>query len=164
MRSLGKSLLALALLHSVLQGQICLLLQVFLDFCSCILVPYNEKTSFWGVLEAPVGLHRFNLSFFIIAAWGIYLDYCDTEWFPFETNRSSCLLWDCIQVLHFGLVDYDGCSFSSKWFLPTVVELNSPIPVHFSSLIPRMLMFTLAISCILMADSHCCMAEASTIL
>ena len=30
--SLGKALLAFALLHSVLQGQICLLLQVFLDF------------------------------------------------------------------------------------------------------------------------------------
>ena len=32
MRSLNKTLLAFALLHSVLQGQICLLLQVFLDF------------------------------------------------------------------------------------------------------------------------------------
>ena len=31
-RSLGKPLLAFALLHSVFQGQICLLLQVFLDF------------------------------------------------------------------------------------------------------------------------------------
>ena len=31
-RSLGKTLLAFALLHSVLQGQICLLLQGFLDF------------------------------------------------------------------------------------------------------------------------------------
>ena len=30
--SLGKTLLAFALLHSILQGQICLLLQVFLDF------------------------------------------------------------------------------------------------------------------------------------
>ena len=30
--SLGKTLLTFALLHSVLQGQICLLLQVFLDF------------------------------------------------------------------------------------------------------------------------------------
>ena len=30
--SLGKTLLVFALLHSVLQGQICLLLQVFLDF------------------------------------------------------------------------------------------------------------------------------------
>ena len=32
MLSLGKILLAFALLHSVFQGQICLLLQVFLDF------------------------------------------------------------------------------------------------------------------------------------
>ena len=31
MHSLGKTLLAFALLHPVLQGQICLLLQVFLD-------------------------------------------------------------------------------------------------------------------------------------
>ena len=50
-------------------------------------------------------------------------------------------------------VDRDGYSISSKGFLPTVVdlwssELNSPIPVHFSSLIPKMPMFTLAISCL----------------
>ena len=32
MRSLGKTLLVLALLPSIFQGQICLLLQVFLDF------------------------------------------------------------------------------------------------------------------------------------
>ena len=44
-------------------------------------------------------------------------------------------------------VDYDGYSISSKGFLPTT-ELNSPIPVHFSSLIPRMSTFTLAISCL----------------
>ena len=41
--SLGKTLLAFALLHSVFQSQIFLLLQVFLDFCFCIPVPYNEK-------------------------------------------------------------------------------------------------------------------------
>ena len=50
-------------------------------------------------------------------------------------------------------VDYDGYSISSKGFLPTVVdkmviELNSPIPVYFSLLIPRMSTFTLAISCL----------------
>ena len=51
-------------------------------------------------------------------------------------------------------VDCDGYSISSKGFLSSVVdimviyELNSCIPVHFSSLIPRMLMFTLAISCL----------------
>ena len=51
------------------------------------------------------------------------------------------------------LVDCDGYSISSKGFLPTIVDimviyLNSPIPVHFSSLIPRMSTFTLAISCL----------------
>ena len=49
------------------------------------------------------------------------------------------------------LIDYDGYSISSKGFLPTVVdiwsfELNSPIPIHFSLLIPKMSTFTLAIS------------------
>ena len=60
MRSLGKTLLAFALLHFVLQGQICLLLQVSLDFLLFILVPYNEKDIFFGVLvlKGLVGLHR----------------------------------------------------------------------------------------------------------
>ena len=49
------------------------------------------------------------------------------------------------------LVDYEGYFISSKGFLPTVVDImviwiKSPIPVHFSSLIPKM--FTLAISCL----------------
>ena len=51
------------------------------------------------------------------------------------------------------LVDYDGCSIFFKGFLPSVVdimvtELNSPIPVHLNSLIPRMSKFTLVISCL----------------
>ena len=50
------------------------------------------------------------------------------------------------------IVEYEGYSISLKGFLPTVVdiwssELNSPIAVHFILLIPKMLMFTLAISC-----------------
>ena len=45
------------------------------------------------------------------------------------------------------LVDYEGYCISSEGFLPTVVdvmviELNFPILVHFSSLIPKMLMFS----------------------
>ena len=43
MHSLGKTLLAFALLHSVLQGQICLLLQVFLDFLLLHSSPLYEK-------------------------------------------------------------------------------------------------------------------------
>ena len=53
---------------------------------------------------------------------------------------SFCHLWDCIQVLHLdSSVDYDGYSISSKVFL------HSPILVHFSLPIPKMLTFTLAI-------------------
>ena len=69
-------------------------------------------------------------------------------------QKSTCHFWDCIQVLHFGL-------FCWLWgllhFFSGILahssrcngsELNSPIPVHFSLLIPKilMLMFTLAIS------------------
>ena len=51
--SLGRTLLTFVLLHSVLQGQICLLLQVFLDFLLL------HSTLFWVlVLKGLVGLHR----------------------------------------------------------------------------------------------------------
>ena len=59
LHSLGKTPLAFALLHPVLQGQICLLLQVFLDFLLLHLVPYSgtkEKTlhmdiTWWSILK-----------------------------------------------------------------------------------------------------------------
>ena len=57
---LGKTLLVFALLHSVFQGQICLLLQVFLDFlllCSSFLKWKGHL--FWVlILKGLVGLHR----------------------------------------------------------------------------------------------------------
>ena len=58
MCSLGKTLLAFALLHFVLQDQICLLLQVFLDFLLLLQSPIMKRTSFLGVLEGFVGLLR----------------------------------------------------------------------------------------------------------
>ena len=50
--------MSLCLVLSVLQGQICLLLQVSLDSYFCIPVPYNEKDIFFWmvVLEGVVGL------------------------------------------------------------------------------------------------------------
>ena len=45
--SVGKTLLAFALLHSVLQGWICLLLQVFLDFL--LLIPKCILYQWWQV-------------------------------------------------------------------------------------------------------------------
>ena len=57
--SLGKTLLVFALLHFVLQGQICLLLYLLTSYF-CIPAPYNEKDIFLGVLvlEGLVDLHR----------------------------------------------------------------------------------------------------------
>ena len=60
MCSLGKTLLAFGLLHSVRQGQIYLLFQVFLDFLLLHSSPLQWKGHlFWLlVLEGLVGLHR----------------------------------------------------------------------------------------------------------
>ena len=63
-------------------------------------------------------------------------------------QRSFCHFWDCIQVLHFRLFCcLWGLLFSSKGFLPRVVDIMviliySAIPIHFSSLIPKMSAFT----------------------
>ena len=46
--ALQKPVLAFALLHSVLEGQICLLLQVSLDFLFSIPVPCNDKDMLFG--------------------------------------------------------------------------------------------------------------------
>ena len=57
---LAKLLLVFALLHSIFQGQICLLLQVFLDFLLLHSSPLLRKGHlFWVlVLKGLVGLHR----------------------------------------------------------------------------------------------------------
>ena len=113
-RFLGKTLLAFALLHSVLQGQICLLLQVFLDFLLLHLSPLKWKGHlFWMlVLKGLVGLHRtIQLQLLQCYLSGHRLDYHDIEWFALETDHSvifeiapkycisdSCWLWG---LLHF---------------------------------------------------------------
>ena len=148
MHFLGKTVSVFALLHSAYQGHICLLLQVFLDFLLL-------HSIFWVlVLKGLVGLHRtLDFIFFSITGRGIDLDYRDIEWFALEMNRDHSVVFEIASkyCILDSFADYDGYYISSKGFLPTVVdimviELNSPIPVHFSSLIPRMLMFTLAIS------------------
>ena len=68
----------------------------------------------------------------------------------FEISSKYCILDSC--------VDSEGYSISSKGFFPTVVsELKSPIPVHFSLLIPKMLMLTLAISCLKLKVAQSCL-------
>ena len=89
-------LLAFALLHFVLQGQTCLLLQLSLDFLLLHSSPLSwEGYLFWVlVLEGLVELFSFG-----IRGWGIDLDYCGIEWFDLEKTK-FCHFWDCTEVLH----------------------------------------------------------------
>ena len=106
--SLGKTLLAFALLHSIFQGQICLLLQMFLDFLLLHFSPLWWKGHLFGVLilESLVGLHRtvqlqvlqrywLGCRLGLLWYWMVYLG---------NKQRSFCHFWDCIQVLHFRLL------------------------------------------------------------
>ena len=73
MRSLYRTLLASALLHSVLQSQTLLLVQVSLDFLLCIPIPCEEKDVFFKVLvlEGLVGHHRTGqLQLLWLQCWG----------------------------------------------------------------------------------------------
>ena len=77
------------------------------------------------VLEGLVEL--FHVSFFGISGWAIDLDYCDIEWFALETNRDHSIIFETVFAPKYCILDsfvyYEGCSVSSKKFLPTVVDI-----------------------------------------
>ena len=104
MHSIDRTLLAFALLLSVLQGQICLLLQVFLDFLLLCSSP---------------------LSLFCITGRGIDLDCHDIEWFALKMNRDHSVVFEIASnyCILDSFVYHDGYSISSKEFLPTVVDI-----------------------------------------
>ena len=105
--SLGRILLAFALVHFVLQGQTCLLFQVSLGF----LLLHSSPLWWIGhiflvfILEGQVGLHRtaqlqlFQHQWFghrlgLLSCWMVCLE---------NKLRSFCSFWGCTQVLHFRL-------------------------------------------------------------
>ena len=101
--SLGRTLLAFALLHSVLQGQICVLLLVILDSYFCIPVPYNENDTFWGCfIKALAGLHRTVQLQLLWYYWSWHRLGLLWYWMVCLGNkqRSFCHFWDCIHVFH----------------------------------------------------------------
>ena len=124
--SLGTTLLAFAQLHSVLQGQICVLLLVILDFHFCILVPYNENDIFFGCfLKALVGLHRTVQLQLLQYYWSWHRLGLPWYWKVCLGNRDHTVILEiaskyCISV---SFVDYDVYSISSKGFLPTEVNI-----------------------------------------
>ena len=114
--SLGKTLLAFALLHFVLQGQTWMLLQVSLEFLLLSFSPLWWKGYLlWIlVLEGLIGLHRTIQCQLLQHYWlGHRLDYCDIEWlvsetsidhsFTFEVAPKYCIWLFCWlwKLLHF---------------------------------------------------------------
>ena len=93
----------------------------------CFQAPNDEKhIYFWCQFQKvlQVFIEPFNFSFFSISGWGIDLDYYDTEQFALERNRvNSVILRLHPSTLFQTLIYYEGCSISSKGFLPTVVDI-----------------------------------------
>ena len=104
---LGKTLLAFALLHSTVQGQICLLLQVSLDFLLLHSSPLWWKGYRFGVLvlEGLIGLHRTVQLQLLQRYWlGHRLGLLWYRVVCFGNEQVSfCRFWDCSQDLHFRL-------------------------------------------------------------
>ena len=72
-----------------------------------------------------VFIEPFNFSFFSITGWGIDLNYSDIEWFALETNRDRSVFFEIASkyCISDSFVDHNGCSISSKGFLPAIVDI-----------------------------------------
>ena len=105
--SLGKTLLAFDLLHFVLQGQTCLLPGISWLPTFSFQFPIMKRTSFvMLVLEGLVDLHRTIQLQLLQHYWSGHSLRLLWYWMLCLGNeqRSLCHFWDCIQVLHFGLL------------------------------------------------------------
>ena len=127
-RSLGRTLLAFVLLHSVLQGQICLLLQVFLDFLLLHSSPLQWKGHLLGVLvlEGLVGLHRTIELQLLQRYWlGHRLGLLWYWMVSLEMNRDHSVIFEIASkyCILDAFVNYEGSSISSKGLLFTVVVM-----------------------------------------
>ena len=100
-------LLVFVLLHFVLQGQVCLLLQVSLDFLLLHSSPLWWKGHLFLVLvlEGLIGHHRMLQLQLFQQYWLGHILGLQWYWMVCLGNeqRSFCHFWDCTQVLHFRL-------------------------------------------------------------
>ena len=114
--SLGKTLLTFALLHFVLQGQTCLLLQVFLDFLVLHSSPlWCNGHIFWVlILEGLVGLHA--------AAAAKLLQSCPTLCNPIDGSPSGSPIPGILQAR---TLEWVAISFSNAWKWKVKVKLLS---------------------------------------
>ena len=127
-RSLGKTLLAFSLIHFVLQGQSCLLLQVSLDFRLLHSSPlWWKEHLFWIlVLEGLIGLQRTVQLQLLQHYWLGHRLGLLWYWMVFsETNWDNSVVFEIVSKYRISdsFVSYDGYSSSSKGFLPTVEDI-----------------------------------------
>ena len=152
MHSLGKTLLAFSLIHFVLQGQICLLLQVFLlTSYFCIPVPYNEKDIFFFsvlVVEGLVGLQRtvqlqpLQHYCFRVQTWitvilnGLPWKLTEIILLLLRLHPSTAFQTLLLTMMATPFLLRDSCPQQQiQWSS----VLNSSIPVYLSLLIPRII-------------------------
>ena len=127
--SLSKTLLAFSLLHFVLQGKICLLLQVSLDFLLLHSSPLWWKGHlFWvWVLEGLLCLHRTIQLQLLQHYWLGHRLGLLWYWMAClgKKQRWFCCFWHCTQVLHFGLFFlFFCCSYTITFTLFFLLELS----------------------------------------
>ena len=127
--SLGKTLLAFALLHSVLQGQICLFSRYFLTSYFSIPVPYNEKDihpsntqmhHFLGVSSRRSCRSSQNHSTSASSALLVGAQTWITVIFNGLPSKQTEIILsrDFIQVLHFGLFSWPWWLLHFFWGIP----------------------------------------------
>ena len=101
----GKTLLAFALLHFVLQGQTCLLNPGISWLPTFVFHSPMMKRMFFLVLvlEGLVGLHSSNSASSALAVGAQTWITVILNGLPWKPQRSLCHSWDCTQILHFRL-------------------------------------------------------------
>ena len=123
---LGKTLLVFALLHSAFQGQIWLLLQVFLDFLLLHSSPLEWKGHLLGVLvlKGLLGLHRTVQLQLLQCYWLGHRLGLLWYWMVCLGNRDHSIIFETASkyCISHSFVDHDGYSISSEGFLPAVVD------------------------------------------
>ena len=125
--SLGKTLLAFALLHSILhsilKAKFSCYSRCFLTSYFCIPVPYDEKDIFFWVLvlEGLVGLHRTIQLQLLQHYWLGHRPGLLWYWMVcLEMNRDHSVIFET--AFKYSILVPFADSISFKGFLPTVVD------------------------------------------
>ena len=129
--SLGKILLAFALLHFVVKDQACLLHQISLDFLLLYSSPLWWKGHLFGVLvlEGLIDLHKTVQIQLLQHYWSGHRLGLLWHWMVCLVNkqRSFWHFWDCTQRLHFRLFCWLFLfSFSSQFWDFPLLFTRSP--------------------------------------